>query len=200
MSVLKNAKHEAFAQAVAAGKSLVDAHEMAGYPRHRGNAYSVAQRLDIKGRVAELLNRRDQREFASTERAIERTAITKTRVATELAKIAFASMGDYTRAEGTSRVLDLTNVTEDQLAAVQQLETDVYVQGKGETAKAVVRVKKFRLHDKRQALMDIAALFGYVIKRTEVREVDEFETMDADALKERVSEIIAGGRAEPTRH
>lgn len=200
MSGLKSPKHEAFAQAMAAGKTLLDAHTIAGFTPHRGNAFALAQRKDISARIAELVERKHQHEAFSTERAIEKTAITKTRVAEELAKIAFASMGDYTRSEGTTRVLDLTDVTEDQLAAIQQLETDVYIQGKGEKAQAVVRVKKFRLHDKRQALMDIATLFGYVIKRTEVREVDEFEAMDAEALKERVTEIVQGRRGEPTRH
>ena len=67
---------------------------------------------------------------------------------------------------------------------------------------ALSREQARALSVKRQALMDIAALFGYVIKRTEAREVDEFESLDTEQLRAKVAEIV--GRRLPedgeTRH
>lgn len=156
MSALKSPKHEAFAQAMSAGKTLLDAHTIAGFTPHRGNAFALAQRQDISARIAELVERKHERERLSTERAIEKTGLSKARVAEELALLAFASTDDKAVSAGV----------------------------------------------KRQALMDIASLYGYVIKRTEVREVDEFESMDTEALRARVAEIVGRRRPEDgeTRH
>ena len=41
MPSLDNAKHERFAQELAAGKSAVDAYEAAGYRRNRGHASTL---------------------------------------------------------------------------------------------------------------------------------------------------------------
>lgn len=154
MPALQNAKWEAFAQALAAGKTRRAAQKIAGYRQHGGNATALANQPKVSARIAELIERKHQHEAFSTERAIEKTGLTKARVAEELALLAFASTDDKAVSAGV----------------------------------------------KRQALMDIASLYGYVIKRTEVREVDEFEAMDAEALKERVTEIVQGRRGEPTRH
>ncbi|WP_457663684.1 hypothetical protein [Sinorhizobium medicae] len=54
MPVLKNARHEAFAQALAKGKSATEAYEDAGFTPHRQNASRLMTNDDVCSRVKEL--------------------------------------------------------------------------------------------------------------------------------------------------
>lgn len=54
MPVLKNARHERMAQALAQGKSASDAYEAAGFKPHRQNAARMMTNDDIVKRVDEL--------------------------------------------------------------------------------------------------------------------------------------------------
>jgi hypothetical protein len=51
MPPLDNAKHERFAQALAAGKHAVDAYEVAGYRRNRGHASTLRKDPKLLKRV-----------------------------------------------------------------------------------------------------------------------------------------------------
>ncbi len=66
MPVLKNARHERFAQALARGKSQEDAYEFAGYSPSRSAASRLATDVNICERLAEL-----------TERAADKAVIDK---------------------------------------------------------------------------------------------------------------------------
>lgn len=54
MPVLKNARHEKFAQGMAKGKTLTDAYAAAGYKGDRRAASNLWTNVDIKERVSEL--------------------------------------------------------------------------------------------------------------------------------------------------
>jgi hypothetical protein len=54
MPVLKNPRHEAFAQALARGMSASAAHAEVGFKPHRHNAATLARKKHISVRVAEL--------------------------------------------------------------------------------------------------------------------------------------------------
>jgi hypothetical protein len=54
MAPLRNAKHEAFACALAEGKSMSEAYKAAGYKPSRSHASRLGTNGNIKGRVAEL--------------------------------------------------------------------------------------------------------------------------------------------------
>ena len=56
MPCLSNARHERFAQALAAGKTIDQAYRAAGYAGHRGNASTLRSKQHIRARVAELLS------------------------------------------------------------------------------------------------------------------------------------------------
>ena len=80
MPPLENAKHERFAQALAAGKNAVDAHELAGYRRNRGHASTLRKNPKLLKRVDEILETRGQIQGRGALAAIERVDLTKTTV------------------------------------------------------------------------------------------------------------------------
>lgn len=69
MPILKNAKHEAFAQGLAKGMCAVDAYEQAGYAPHRSSASKLQTNPNITARVVEL-----------TEPAVKATELSATLV------------------------------------------------------------------------------------------------------------------------
>lgn len=77
MPVLKNPRHERFAQELAAGKSAAEAYELAGYKPNRGNAASLKQDQSISTRVAELLQERAEMHAQATAEAVQRISLTK---------------------------------------------------------------------------------------------------------------------------
>lgn len=93
--------------------------------------------------------------------------ITAERVAAELAKLAFSNMADYTRvnAEGDPYV-DLSALTRDRAAAIQEVTVEDYKDGRGEDARDVRKVK-FKLYDKRAALVDLGKHLGMFTERHE---------------------------------
>jgi phage terminase small subunit len=57
MPILSNARHERFAQALAAGKTADEAYQQAGYKQSRPAASRLSTNVNVKARVAELLNK-----------------------------------------------------------------------------------------------------------------------------------------------
>lgn len=57
MPVLRNAKHEAFARAIAGGKTADAAYVEAGYKENRHNAAALAREEHISTRVREILSK-----------------------------------------------------------------------------------------------------------------------------------------------
>ena len=86
--------------------------------------------------------------------------VTVERIVSELAKIGFANMQDYMSAtHDGDPFLDFSKLTRDQAAALAEVTVDDFVDGRGEEARAVKRVK-FKLHDKRAALVDLGRQLG----------------------------------------
>jgi phage terminase small subunit len=149
LPALSNPKHERFAQELAKGKTADEAYQEAGYKANRGNAATLKAKQNIQDRVTEILNR-----------AATRVEITQARVLEELAKIGFSNMLDYTAitSDGDPYV-DLSKMSRDQAAAVQQIVVEDYKDGRGEDARDVRKVT-FKLADKRAALVDIGKHLG----------------------------------------
>jgi phage terminase small subunit len=177
MPALKNPKHEAFCRAYVSGKTAGNAtasHKAVGYKPSRRNASALLQRQDISGRVAELQARVARIEEEATEKAAAELGITKARVLSELAKIGFSNMLDYIRITGAGDAyVDLSALDRDKAACIQEVMVDSYDEGRGDSARTVKRIK-FRLCDKRGALVDIGRHFGMfvdVVKNPDVAEV-----------------------------
>lgn len=209
MALLPNDKHEKFAGCLARGMSQLEAYRLAGYGNSTSGPSRLARLPKIMARVAELMKIDELRgkqavslslagQQVAYERAIERLAISKESVAREIAVMGFARMGNYVRIEGNSLVMDWTNVSADHLAAIQEVTIDTYMDGKGKDGREVTRVK-FKLHDKRAALMDLARMFGWIVEKSEttLRLEEKLATMtpaelDADAqqLWERAQRVL----------
>ena len=96
---------------------------------------------------------------------------------------ASANMMDYMRVGPSGDpVLDFSKLTREQAAALTEVTVDDYVDGRGENARDVRKVK-FKLGDKRAALMDIAKLFGWIVERRENKIVNEFESMTDEQIE-----------------
>jgi len=95
---------------------------------------------------------------AQAERS-KRTQITADQVLTEFANLGFANMADYTKVVGHQLVPDLSRCTRDQLGAVQEIIVHEYIDGRGDNARAVRRVK-LKLASKQAALDSLARHLG----------------------------------------
>lgn len=146
MPILKNAKHEKFAQELAKCNSQDAAYVAAGYKANASHASRLARNGKVEARVAELV-------AAGAEKA----EIDVARVLTELAKIGFANMRDYigVTTEGDP-FIDLSNISRDQAAAIQAITIEDFKDGRGDDARDVRKVT-FKLADKRAALVDIGS-------------------------------------------
>jgi phage terminase small subunit len=89
-----------------------------------------------------------------------RTQITQEMVLAELGKLGFSNILDYvTIQEDGDPKPDLSSMTRDQAAALSELIVETYAEGCGDEAEQVKRVK-FKLADKRAALVDIGRHLG----------------------------------------
>jgi phage terminase small subunit len=154
MPILKHAKYEIFAQEVAKGTSLEDAHVIAGYKRNASNASTLSRKPEIAGRITEL------KQLGATS-AIKAIGVTKERIV----KIGFSNMLDYVRisADGLP-YCDFSAITRDQAAAIQEVNVEVgsaiEYNEKGERTAVPVRKVRFKLADKRAALIDMGKHLG----------------------------------------
>ncbi len=67
MPPLENARHEAFAQNVASGMSLVEAYEQAGYDRNDGNAARLKGNDRVADRIRELQDEAKERTLVTIQ-------------------------------------------------------------------------------------------------------------------------------------
>jgi phage terminase small subunit len=171
MPILKNVRHEKVCREFVSGPNAGNktaSHAAAGFSGDKRDAGKFFNRPDVKARVIELQEQFDKADRKALEIACERLAITKENVLAELAKIGFANMLDYVRVtdEGEAYV-DLSALDRDKAAAIQEVTVDTYQEGRGDDAREVKRIK-FKLGDKRAALVDIGKHLGMFVERRHV--------------------------------
>lgn len=171
MPVLKNAKHERFAQGLAKGLTADQAYQDAGFKANRGNATTLKQKQSIQNRVSELLEWANTVERKSTERAIEKLGITKERVLGELAKIGFSDIRKAIKWNGQVQteedqpdggdVLVIRNIVSNSVTLIDSETLD------DDTAGAIASISQnaaggitLKMHDKKGALVDIGKHLG----------------------------------------
>jgi hypothetical protein len=176
MPILRHARHEKFSQAIAAGRTAGDAYMEAGYECSPHKARGHGHRLRTREDIAARIQ-----ELLSQQRGVEeaatRQAVERLALSKEVVARELAGIGfartGFERDDGR---MDLSEVT---------------------GGRAVV------LQVKRQSLMDLAKLFGWVIDGRggddEVRRLEERLRMmtpeqqleDAKALHERARRALA---------
>ena len=144
------------------------------------NATDAARRAGYSPKTAEVIGyenlRKPQIAAAIAERQAklaEKTEITQERIVTELAKLGFANMMDYIRLNGDGTAyIDLSKMTRDQAAAIGELTIDEYTDKMTDEGVPVKKIK-FKLADKRGALVDLAKILGLVVDKSEVKHSGE---------------------------
>ena len=155
MPALKDARKEAFALAVARGMTQQDAYDKIWRGERRKGSTAVAAskqaRLPaVANRIAEI-----------QQQIVVKTDISAQRVLEELAKIGFASYGDFLKIDEFGRsTVDVKSLTKDQLAAISEME----IVTKDDGSQRI----KVKLHDKRAALMDIGKHLGMFRDKVEI--------------------------------
>jgi phage terminase small subunit len=159
MAVLKNAKHEAVAQAYIADPAHIAWRAYkAVYPKSSKHAAETAatrllKNAEFKARVDELL-----------AAAADATVMSAREVLQELSKLGRSNIQNcVVQGDDTSDVIEqLHTMAPATAATIQELTIETYLEGRGDEAREVKRVK-VKLHDKRAALNDLGRhhkLFG----------------------------------------
>lgn len=119
--------------------------------------------------------------------------VTPEKIIAEYAKLAFANTLDYVRVtDAGDAVVDLSELTRDQAAAISELTVDQYLDGRGEDARAVKKVK-FKLADKKGALDSLAKHLGMFIERHEHSITGMSDAERADRLAAILESARKGG-------
>jgi phage terminase small subunit len=121
--------------------------------------YSAKTAAVIGAQNLTKLNVAEAIEKAKAKRS-KRAELTADWVIDELRKIAGANMGDFMKASPSGDpYLDFSALPRDQTAALHEVTVEDYVDGRGDNARDVKRVK-FKLYDKRAALVDLGRHLG----------------------------------------
>lgn len=170
MPVLKNPKHERFAQELANGVSAPIAYVTAGFKANEGNSRRLRSNEAILKRIEAILSEREHIHSKAIEKAVEVTGISIGRVLTELAKIGFSDIRQAVKwGDGISVVNDEGQPTISNgiaLVGSDKISDD--------TAAAISEVAQTReglrvkFHDKRAALVDIGRHLGMFKDKVEL--------------------------------
>ena len=129
--------------------------------------------------------------------AIETYAVSRERNVAELARMAYTNLKHYTRLVGSERVVDLSQATDDQLRALQEITVEDYVDGRGENARQVKRTR-IKLADKGLAIERLNKMFGWIVDKSEVGQPGDFAKMTDEQLDtEMVVCLVDLGISEP---
>lgn len=151
MPALSNPKHDAVALAYIRDPSRIGwkAYQ-AVYPNSSETAARTAwtrllKKADFSARIAEL-----------NAKAADSAVMDLREVLAELSKLGRSNMQDFTvRGDDTGEVIaSLQDLERDHAAAIQELTVETYIEGHGDEAREVKRVK-LKLHDKRGALAEL---------------------------------------------
>lgn len=155
MPVLPEIRHERFAQLLASGKKQIRAYQDAGFSPNSRSAAKLAAKDHIQARIREIMGV-----------ALAETTLSIQKVTGELEKLAFANMLDYIKIdEDGSPSLDFTRLTREQAAAIGEITMDEITGPTG----IVTRRTKFKLLDKKGALVDLGKHLGMFVDRKDIR-------------------------------
>lgn len=151
------AKQQRFVQEYLIDHNATQAAIRAGYSAK--TAKSIGQENLTKPDIADAI-------AAAQKAVVEKVGVTAERVREELAKIGFANSDDYLTGDPSEPSISLPLGDRVKMAAVAEVTVESFKDGKGEGARDVRRVK-YKLHDKRAALVDLGRDLGMFKERVE---------------------------------
>jgi phage terminase small subunit len=182
------AKQQRFVDEYLIDLNATQAAIRAGYSEK--TAYSIGEenlkKPDIKAAIA-----------LGREKLQERTEVTQDRVINELAKLGFFDPRKFFNPDGTAR--NITELDDTTAAAIVSIEVFEEYEGRGDERAFIGYTKKYKLADKRAALVDLGKHLGMFIDRKEVGAPGDFEKMNDDDLERSVEETaraIESARAQ----
>jgi phage terminase small subunit len=137
----------------------------------------------------------------------DRYAVTSDRIVRELAKIAFANIGDFIAVQdGGSAIVDFGTATREQMASLKSVEID---ERSIDGAPAGMRRIKISMSDKRQALMDLAKIarmlpgdrvehsgsIEHIVKPEHTIDIEGMAPEERDQLRELLLTAVRAGKA-----
>ncbi len=139
----RNSRHETFCREYIIDLNGTRAAIAAGYTKK--GAHVTASRMLSKPKVQGLLAK-------LTKKHADKLDLTAEKVLSELSRMGFSNFLDYVNiTEEGDAFVDLSGLTQEQAASIQEVTVDEYIEGKGKHARKVKRTK-LKLVDKIRSL------------------------------------------------
>ena len=172
----RNSRHEIFAREYVKDLNGKRAAIAAGYASE--SAKVTASRLLSNANVQALV-------VSLTKKHADKLDLSAEKVLSELARVGFSNMLDYIKiTEEGDAYVDLSNLTREQSAAIQEVTVDEYVEGKGKHARKVKRTR-LKLVDKIRSLDLLGRHLKLFTERIEVGGIEGLAEQIAAARKRR---------------
>jgi phage terminase small subunit len=155
MPPLKNAKHEAFAQALAKGETAEASYALAGYKPSRSAASRLSTNVNVQARIKEI-----------AERSADLAEIDIARTLRELVRLGTSDVRKLFSENGS--LIPISDLDDDTAAAVASVEVITKTLAPdADGNREVEYVHKLKLWDKNSALDKIAKHLGMFVERIE---------------------------------
>jgi len=187
-------KQEAFVRAYIETSNASEAYRRA-YP---GSEKWKPEAVHVKASTMLANGKVQVRVDALRDAIAKRHEITIDKIVRELALIGFSNMLDYISVQEGDAFVDLSKLTRDQAAAIGEVTSETYLEGKGDDAKTVKRTK-FKLSDKRSALVDLGRHLGMFPQKIDgtINHQHHHSAEPVSASAEWLAELLGAGPARP---
>ena len=172
----KNSRHEIFAREYVKDLNGTRAAIAAGYGEKGAHvrASQLLRNRKVQGLLAKL-----------TKKHADKLDLSAEKVLSELSRMGFSNFLDYVNiTEEGDAFVDLSGLTQEQAAAIQEVTVNEYVEGKGKHARKVKRTK-LKLVDKIRSLELLRKHLKLFTERIEVGGIEGLAEQIAAARKRR---------------
>ena len=172
----KNSRHEIFAREYVKDLNGTRAAIAAGYGEKGAHvrASQLLRNRKVQGLLAKL-----------TKKHADKLDLSAEKVLSELSRMGFSNFLDYVNiTEEGDAFVDLSGLTQEQAAAIQEVTVNEYVEGKGKHARKVKRTK-LKLVDKIRSLELLGKHLKLFTERIEVGGIEGLAEQIAAARKRR---------------
>lgn len=124
-----------------------------------------------------------------TQEQLDKADLTAEKVISEVAKLAFANMLDYmTITQDGEAFVDLSKLTREQAAAIQEITVDETGGGAGDNRRERVQRTRFKLADKKGALELLCKHFALLTEKLDIS--GELKALPDDELDNRLASVL----------